>query len=521
MKTRKVLEAYDNKRFGPILGVSDEGSAAPTIAYAAYNSAKALAIGHGADEMCVGVIIDGERMGSAGEVPVGPEEYADFFPAAEGRTFCTTNVGVRVNTRIHQPYPEFPVADAAGDEKAWVKKVFAKFEPFIHTPDGRPRPLTVRLTVKSDACLDALRSLVPKIEAGRTGGPDTKIGPPDLHRLSFLIEFEDEIGANEIEEIRKLIMVAADLKVPEVAVDGKLREAARRRISIQGLLNVLDEETARTLLGEAGKLGVALVYHFEVDRETAARTVWTGLNSARREGLTAAKYGLFPLTLRQQKYVVHNIQRWMADDWTPIPAFYVDTPFVTDDDVYGSDRVADACKIWLDMVAEEGVEVVLIDAPDRIVKHRLLKSDGGPGDIGVLTLDQVEPLTRHAESLGIKALWSGGVKPEQAFELGKIGVAGIFTTGSTAHAIAVHGTMLVDEQLAKQAEPTDVGVRRIHALLQAGYLCRVLGSGNELVPQIEQGAAALLKAGMGNEAKPVIDALNELLIRGWLEHWSD
>ena len=51
MTTTQKIEAYDHQRFGPILGVSDEGSAAPTIAYAAYNSAKALATGLGADDM--------------------------------------------------------------------------------------------------------------------------------------------------------------------------------------------------------------------------------------------------------------------------------------------------------------------------------------------------------------------------------------------------------------------------------------------------------------------------------------
>ena len=101
--TQKAIEAYDHKRCGPILGVSDEGGAAPTIVDAAYDSAKALAV-ENPDALTVGVIIDGERMGSAGEVPVGPEEYALFFPPSKDSIFCTTNVGVRVNTRIHQPY---------------------------------------------------------------------------------------------------------------------------------------------------------------------------------------------------------------------------------------------------------------------------------------------------------------------------------------------------------------------------------------------------------------------------------
>ena len=514
----RAIEAYDHKKYGPILGVSDEGSAAPDIVKAGYDSAKAHADGN-ADAMVVGIIFDGERMGSAGEVPVGPPEYNDFFPATENRTFCTTNVGVRVNTRLHQPYPEFKVADAQADQDAWLNSIFEKFHLFLDTPNNNPRPLTVRLSVKSDGCIDALRNLVPLIEAGR-GGPDAKLGSADLHRITFLIEFDGEIGESDLAIIRKLMQAASELNVPEVAIDGKLVEAARRRISVQGLLNVVDEPTAVDLMQEASRLGISVVYHFEVDQETAARTVWTGLNSARHEGLTAAKYGLFPLRFSQQQYVVHNIQQWMSKEWTPIPAFYVDTALVTDDDVYGIDRVVDGCKKWLDMIASEGAKVCLIDSPDRIVKHRLLKT-GGEGDIGVLSIEQVGPLVQHAESLGIKALWSGGIRPEQAFELGKLGVGGIFTTGSTARAVAVHGTMLVDQQLARQAEPTPIGVRRIHALLQAGFLCGKLASTDpQTVADLDAKAQALIQAGLGDEAKPVIAAINEAMVSAWKQLWA-
>lgn len=518
MAIRKALEVYDNRRFGPILGVSDEGAAAATIAYAAYKSAKARAIGIGADELCVGLIIDGERMGSAGEVPIGPDEYRQILPAFQGRTFATTNVGVRVNTRLDQPLPEFAVANAHDDESAWLESIFAAFAPFIHTPDGRPRPLTVRLLTRGPACCDALRVLVPKLEAGRAAG---RLGAAALHRLSILVEFDKEIGAPECDTIRNLMTLAAQLKVAEVAVDGPLVEGARRRISIQGLLNVLSSATARSLLADAARLGIDLVYRYELDEHSAARTVWTGLNSAYHYGLSAAKYGLFPLKFDEQKYVVDQIQAWLAADWTPIPAFYVDTPLVTRYDVYESDRIVEAVKMWLDMIAQAGVKVALIDAPDRIVKHTLIKT-GKPHDDGVVTYGQVDELTRHAESVGVKALWSGGIKPDQAFELGKLGVAGIFTTGSTSpRNVAVQGAMEVDKRLAAEARPTDVGVRRIHALVGAGYLCRVLAD-RELAAQIEQAARALLGGGLkGDDAEEAaIAALDALLVVGWKKHWS-
>ena len=96
------------------------------------------------------MIVDGERMTSAGEAPIGPEEFAEILPIANGRTFCTTNVGTRVNTRLHQPLPEFAVKDAQGQEEQWLNSIFSQFDKFVHTPDGRPRPLTVRLLVQSN-----------------------------------------------------------------------------------------------------------------------------------------------------------------------------------------------------------------------------------------------------------------------------------------------------------------------------------------------------------------------------------
>lgn len=512
---KKALETYDHERYGPVLGVSDEGPAAKTIAKAAYLSAKAQAE-KDPGPMCVGMIIDAERMGSAGEVPIGPPEYDEVMPAAKDRTFFTTNVGVRVNTRFYQPLPEFRVADAAADEEKWLGKLYDKFKPFINTPDGKPRPLTVRLVTEKNERV--LEHLVPKIEEGRKKG---HLGSKDIHRLSFLLVFDDEISSKEdVEEIRQLMRVAKKLGVPEVAVDGELVEAARRRLSIQGLLNILDPDTARELLAYGKELGVKVVYHYELDAETASRTVWTGLNSAYHYGLTAAKYGLFPLKLDQMRYVVHHIQRWMKN-WTPIPAFYVDTALHTDDDVYEDDRVVEAAKIWIDMVADEGAKVVLIDAPDRISPRRLLKRTDDPGDPGVLKVEQVKPLLAHAQKRGIKALWSGSNTAKHAYELGKLGVYGIFTTGSTARVVPVHGTLEQDKQLAKEAEPTELGVRRIHALLGGGYLVHVLGD-DPISAEIERLSGPLLAASTdGDDCRDALGPFDEALVRGWKKHWEN
>jgi hypothetical protein len=118
----------------------------------------------------LGIALDGERMTSAGEVPIGPPEYEDLSDAAAGRLLLTTNVGVRVNARLTQQLPEFAVTEKSANDKQWLDSVFAAFEPFVHTPDGQPRPLTVRLSVEPKAPIKSLKGVVAKLEAGRKEG---------------------------------------------------------------------------------------------------------------------------------------------------------------------------------------------------------------------------------------------------------------------------------------------------------------------------------------------------------------
>src|SRR5215831_18525068 len=163
------LATYDSEHFGPLFAVSDEGSAGETIVNAAYDSAKAKALWP-IDPVSLGVALDGERMTSAGEVPIGPLEYEDLSDAAEGRLLLTTNVGVRVNARLTQQLPEFSVTEKSANDKQWLNNVFAAFEPFLHTPDGQPRPLTVRLSVDRNVPIKSLKGVVTKLEAGRKEG---------------------------------------------------------------------------------------------------------------------------------------------------------------------------------------------------------------------------------------------------------------------------------------------------------------------------------------------------------------
>src|SRR5206468_11981278 len=118
---------YDSEHLGPLFAVSDEGSAGETIVNAAYASAKAKALWP-IDPVSLGVALDGERMTSAGEVPIGPPEYEDLSGTAAGLLPLTTNVGVRVNARLTQQLPEFAVTEKSANDKQWLDSVFAAFE---------------------------------------------------------------------------------------------------------------------------------------------------------------------------------------------------------------------------------------------------------------------------------------------------------------------------------------------------------------------------------------------------------
>ena len=507
-----ALATYDSESFGPLFAVSDEGSAGETIVNAAYASAKAKALWP-IDPVSLGVALDGERMTSAGEVPIGPPEYEELSDTAAGRLLLTTNVGVRVNARLTQQLPEFAVTEKSANDKQWLDNVFAAFEPFVHTPDGQPRPLTVRLWVEPKAPIKSLKDVVTKLEAGRKEG---KLGPAEIHQLSVLVAFEDRITDDKIDVIERIIKLTADAGIHELAIDGDLREPARRRLGIQSLLNILDPEHLRRLLRLSRQLGVRLTYRYHLDIETAARTIWTGLHTARTNGFSAGKYGLMPMTLEEQGAVIEIITGWTAD-WTAIPAFYVDTPLLTAEDVYDDTQCKDAAKLWLKTARGAGAKIVLFDSPDRVNPRRLIRQPNVANDIGVLSLADIGEILGYAKELGISILWSGGITSRQAFELAKRKVFGIFSTSSTAAKIAVTAAFEDDPRLPTENEPTDVGVRRIHAIIQGGFLSAALRNrGKGLAKSIGDASERLL-AGEQDQAQSSVELnnLNLELLRGW------
>jgi len=470
LDSKGPLHTFDWRTNGPLLGISDGGDQAVTILAAGENSARHRTGGDARN----GLILDLERMGSSGETPVGPPEYATADGLDFSGSFLSTNVGVRANARIYQPYQ---VVDANGGDGAGVaSQVIALFEPFMSPPDNSaPRPLRVRLDISGDG-VDAARltAIAAAFEAARGGAV---AADRQVHRIGGLVAFDTAIGASEAEAIEARLGDCAAAGIDELAIDAPWTRDARLRNGIQGVLNVLPLDIARRLLAAARAAGVVLVHHLATDIETITRTIWQGLSAARHEGLNAAKYGLTPLTLEEQRPVVHAISGWFPD-WTAVPAFYVDTPLVAGYEIYLSDRLVEAAKLWLDMVAETDTRLVLFDAPDRYTprvdveasgqSRRMVRPDGDT--VGALSLEQIAELHAYASAKRIGILWSGGIRPEHAFPLGKIGAAGIFTTGSTAIPAPVGESLSPDPRLSSQPKPTDLGVRRVHALLMAGFV---------------------------------------------------
>ena len=118
---------------------------------------------------------------------------------------------------------------------------------------------------------------------------------------------------------------------------------------------------------------------------------------------------------------------------------------------------------------------------------------------------------------GISILWSGGITSRQAFELAKRRVFGIFSTSSTAAKIAVTAAFEDDPRLAAENEPTDFGVRRIHAIIQGGFLSATVSDrGKDLAKSIANSSERLLAAEQDQAQSSVeLNNLNLELLRGW------
>jgi hypothetical protein len=488
----QTLADYDSDRYGPMLGVSDEGSATAAIRRGGFAAPKCAALGR-CTPLTAGIAHDAERLGAVGEVAVGPEEFAKIRLASRGRVLTTTNIGTRVNVRLFLDPPQLRVSAGTADTAAAeLAKIFA---PYLKTPSGQARSLTVLVhfdsklsTVQRRATLTRLQNIVA----------EGKICNPRRHRIGLLID--PGRGKERMIRARAGIDLAAGTGVREVAVDG-LGDRFE------------PDELAELFKYSIGKK-IELTRRERLDPQTTARHVWTGLSVARNMGLELGKYGLVPLTFEDQEAVIIRIQYWFPF-WCAAPVYYIDYPLVTAKDVYHGPKLAAGIRLWLKMVAKHGVRVVLIDTANKSEGRKLLK-DSASDSRGFLTSDDIAALTAFARERNVKVLWAGGITLSQAYALGKLGVFGIYVTSEAANLQPVGRKYRKDPFLVGLREPDEKKVGRVKLVLEAGFL---VGRG---ATELESGIDDLLAAAAKDEARAnrIQADLHPRVVQAWRKHFA-
>jgi hypothetical protein len=505
-----TLRDYDHRRYGPFLGVSDDGEAAPMVRRAAWASPKARALRGRASPLTIGVGLDAARLGGIGEVAVGPDEFADIWCDCIDRSLMTSLVGSRVNVRHYLPPPLVTIAHgpAGAVLDAARKELAEKFKPFLDTPDQKPRPLVVfvEFALKSKRRAAEQRTMLEELATHiRSGG----IAAPQVHKLGLNVRIG--WGEKGRDAAIRAIDLARSAGIREVSIDGVVRKEADRALSFPGLTNYLAPDLVSDVLRHARQNGVRVHPLVQVDPDTIARSIWSTLNTARGMSLHFCKYGVYPLTLEECQSVVSRVQPWFSD-WAAAPAFYVDQGIISDTGVYvDSDRAKGAAK-WLQAMAKHKVKVVLIDTIDKSKGWKLLRT--GDDKKGLLSAQEISRLAALGEKLGIKVLWAGGITGPQAYELGKLGVFGIYVTTAAAKAVAVEGRYGRDPGLPARKQVTFSGVLNVKTLLEAGYLSQRVRDGAALNP-----APAGGKAFVEMPEDATLAQLAQKLGVAWREWW--
>ena len=517
------LKDYDNNRWGPFLGVSDEGSAAGAIRDAAFESPKVRSLPNSVSRtpLVVGVAVDAERLGGIGEIMVGPEEYAEVWLACVDRLLVTTNIGTRVNTRVYRREPRVLLrgdgAETLEQAKAEIK---AAFQPFVETPDREPRPLTVFVDIPRFVRMTAakkrtaLRKLAAFVASGKAAG---KKAAPSGHSLGLAAWVG--LGPKGRDASMEAIDLASSVGIEVVILDGVKRKVAAEAISLAGLLDYFPPGIVGPLLRKAKQKNVRLRAANLPDTDTIARSIWSGLATARSMGANLGKYGCFPLTRPEIDNVVELIQRWLPT-WSAAPVFFVDQGLLREGAVDVDRDIPRGIEIWLETVAEHKVSVVLIDTIDKATGRRLLKKSSDDKK-AFLSLKQIARIEKRARELGIKVLWAGGFGMRDAFEMGKLNAFGIYVTSAAATTIPVGGSYLSDPGLAGLKEPTKEAVLRTKIILEAGFLTSRLEG--EVSSQIDQAAESLLLAldeGDKTRINRYTTALASACEAGWRLHWK-
>jgi hypothetical protein len=466
------LKDYDHHRYGPFLGISDEGGAAVAIRVAAYASMKTRALGRKTFPLTVGVGLDAERPGGVGEVPVGPDEFAQIWIECVGRLLRTTNVGSRANIRLYRRAPCVTVG--GGDPKGALEKakadLAAAFSPFLKAPGG-PRPLTVSVEFDFDhrQSLPNQRLILQALlEYVRTSG----IASPEIQTIALKVRIG--WGAKGRDASIRAINLARAAGIKLVVIDGVVRKDADSVVSLPGLLNYLMPEMVTPILDYARKKNVEVRPANQADPDTVAREIWSALNTARAMGLDLGKYGLFPLGLEECDRIVAQVQKWFSD-WSAAPVFYVDQGLLSQGHIYVGKELEKGVEICLKMLGKHKVPLCLIDTVDKSQGWKILKTGDDPK--GLLEERQIARLSALGEQLGVRTLWAGGITLDQAYRFGKLGVFGIYVTTSASVEAPVTGEYKDDPGLPAATRPTFMGVLNVKTALEAGYLVNRLPDG--------------------------------------------
>lgn len=517
------LRDYDHIRWGPFLGVSDEGSAVSALHTAALQSPKIRAL-RGRQKpspLKIGLALDAERLGGIGEVAVGPDEYADVWLGCVERLLVTTNIGTRVNTRVYRREPRIVLNGATAKDIDTAKiEIAAAFRPFIDTPDGTPRPLTVFVDIPRYVNMtktrkrEVLLDLNKFVKSGQTAQPEKGYSG---HILGLAVWARS--GLDGKAAVLEAIELAASAAIEVVVIDGVKRKEADAAISLAGLLEYFAPGIVGPLLRAAKQKGVRLRASNLPDTDTIARSIWSGLTTARAMGAHLGKYGCFPLTLAETDRVVAHIQEWFPT-WSASPVFFVDQGLLSDVSVDVERDLPRGIERWLRTIAAHGTQIVLIDTIDKPTGRRLLSKDS-KDKLGYMSLRQVARIEKYAAKLGVRVLWAGGLGMRDAYEMGKLGVFGIYVTSAAATTIAVTNLYASDPALTGVKEPTKEGVLRAKTFLEAGFLSAKLS--RDLAGLVSGAAENLLRV-LESPGMPGLEAsekdLASACIEGWKKYWQ-
>ncbi|HKB06090.1 MAG TPA: hypothetical protein VKD90_28100 [Gemmataceae bacterium] len=489
----ETVADYDSDRYGPMLGVSDEGSATAAIRHGALASPKCAALKQ-CTPLTVGVAHDAERLGAVGEVVVGPDEYAAIRLACRGRLLTTTNIGTKVNVRHFLESPEVRVRPGRTDAIVAdvVERLKELFAPYVRTPSGKARAHTVLVRFEARVPSRQRPEILKSLQAAVAKG---EFCSPKLHRLGVVAE----PGRDRVARAKAAVDLAGRAGINCVAQSGTLED--------------FDPDELAAVLQYAAERKVRVGPRVRVDPQTTARHVWTGLFTARNMGLDLGKYGLVPLTLEDQREVIIRIQYWFPI-WAAAPVYYIDHPLVSADEVFHGPKLAAGIRRWLDMVSKHRVRVVLIDTAKKWEGRRLLK-DSADDERGFLTEVEIESLTAFATERKVKVLWAGGITMPQAYTFGRLGVFGVYVTSAAAAVAPVGKKYRRDPYLVGSREPEPSAVARVKILLEAGFL---VGRGATELKSAVEPLLAALAIGDWAEAARRQHEMHPRMIQEWRRH---